>query len=403
MKTPEGIIVRPHYLEKVRPFMEKPLAKVFLGQRRVGKSYLLFQCLKDLKKHHAEANFIYLNKEDIEFDRIQTASDLTQWLDGQLSKSQRNYVFIDEIQEIREFEKAVRSLLLDDTLDLYVTGSNAELLSGELGTLLAGRTLEVTVFSLSYPEFLLFHQLSDSVESLTSYLKYGGLPYLRNLPLEDEIAFEYLRNIYITILYRDVIARHGIRSNVYLERLLHFMADNIGHLFSANRISQFLKSQKVNLSHNQIAHFTDHLCQAFIIQRARRYDIRGRRIMETGEKYYFENLGIRNILTGFRQADLGQLTENAVYNHLRYLGYQVSVGGLDGNEIDFVAEKGNERRYLQVALRMDSSETLQREFGNLQKINDNYRKQVVTWEEGSTHSYEGIEHISLRRFLMSNN
>lgn len=310
------------------------------------------------------------------------------------------YVFIDEIQDITDFELALRSLLLDDGLDLYCTGSNANLLSGDLAGNLSGRSIEITVYSLSYKEFLIFHELKDDDEALALYLKYGGLPYLRNLSLTDEIAFEYLKNIYSTIIFRDVVNRYSLRNTNFLEQLVLFIASNIGSLFSAKRISDFLKSQKTNIAPNQVQVYLQHLSNAFLIHPVKRYDLVGKRIFEIGEKYYFENLGIRNALWGYRIEDLGKILENVLYNHLLLSGFRVEVGVWGEYEIDFVAQKNGERIYIQAALTLMEDKTIEREFGNLQKIKDNYPKIVVTMDTFHGNSVAGIQTLSLRNFLL---
>ncbi len=395
-------IPRPLYIDRVEPFIGKDLIKVFTGQRRVGKSHLLFQLIKRIKEIDTEANIIYINKEDLRFRALKTAEDLNDYVLQHQSKSQKNYVFIDEIQEIENFEDGLRSLLLDKTMDIYCTGSNAELLSTDIAGRLSGRFIEINVYSLTYLEFLEFQKIEESSESLQKYLKYGGLPYLIHLPMEDAIVFEYLKNIYSTIVFRDVINRYGVRNTTFLEQLIYFLASNIGSIFSAKSISDFLKSQKINMASNQVQVYTHHLVNAFLIHQVKRYDMEGKRIFEIGEKYYFENLGIRNALWGFRPNDLGKLIENAVYNHLIAHAYSVKVGVLGNNEIDFIAEKAGEKTYIQVALSLFEEKTVEREFGNLKKIKDNYTKMVVTMDSFSGNSVEGILTMDLRSFLTNN-
>ncbi len=401
MRFPDNIIKRKTYLTRVKPFMGKPIAKVFTGQRRVGKSFMLYQIMKMILDKEAEANIIYINKEDMAFDAINTASELYDYIKANAAGDRMSYIFIDEIQEISNFEKAVRSLLLDDKNDIYITGSNANLLSGELSTLLAGRTIEINIYSLSYSEFLDFHKITDNQQSLERYFKYGGLPYLINLKLEDDIVFEYLKNIYSTIVFRDVVSRYHLRNINFLEKLLRFLADNIGSVFSAKRISDFLKSQQVNIAHNQVQTYTDYLVNAFLIHRVRRHDLKGKRIFETGEKFYYENTGLRNAVSGYRPGDRGKLLENVVYNQLLFKGYEVKTGQLDTQEVDFVATKDNETMYLQVALQIDNDKTFEREFGNLLKIKDNYPKKVITMEKQELNTYQGIELVAVRDFLMN--
>ncbi|MFM9825230.1 ATP-binding protein [Flavobacterium sp.] len=397
---PKTLLKREDYLNRVLPFVGKNLIKVFTGQRRVGKSYLLFQIMDYLLQQDSQATLVYINKEDIAFSAIQTAQDLNDYVLQHKSNNAKTYVFIDEIQDIENFETALRSLLLHEDLDLYCTGSNAKLLSGDIAGYLSGRAIEIVVYSLSYPEFLVFHSLKDSNATLELYFRYGGLPYLKNLVLEEAVVFEYLKNIYNTIVYRDIINRFSIRNVLFLEQLVLFLASNIGSLFSAKKISDFLKSQRINIASNQVQTYSDYLVNAFLIQRVSRYDLVGKRIFETGEKYYFENLGIRNALWGYRIEDRGKIMENIVYNHLLFRGYQVQVGNLGALEIDFVAQRGGEKLYVQVALSINESQTMEREFGNLKKINDNFPKMVITLDSFQGNTNEGIITTDLRSFLL---
>ena len=396
----EVVIPRQKYLKRIEPFIGKNLIKVFTGQRRVGKSYLLFQLMEEVKKRDSEAKILYINKEDLSFAHIRNADDLNGYVLQNKSADGKTYVFIDEIQDIENFEAALRSLLLDKNLDLYCTGSNANLLSSDIAGHLSGRYIKIPVYSLSYSEFLQFHQLEDSDEVLEKYLKFGGLPYLIHLSLEDPIVFEYLENVYSTILFRDVINRFSVRNTAFLEQLVLFLASNTGSLFSAKKISDFLKSQKINIAPNQVQTYIQHLTNAFLIHRVNRYDITGKRLFEIGEKYYFENLGIRNALWGYRPEDRGKILENVVYNHLLTENYKVQVGIIADNEIDFIAEKNGEKTYIQVALTLNEEKTIEREFGNLLKIKDNYPKLLITMDRFSGNTFEGVKVTDLRTFLL---
>lgn len=399
MNTPQNIIPRESYISKIEPFINTSLIKVLTGQRRVGKSYLLFQLINLISEKYDPANIIYINLEDLAFDFIKNAKDLNDYVIQNLSSANPNYIFIDEIQDVEDFEKALRSLVLNDNVDIYITGGNATMLSGELASTLSGRYLEFNVYSLSYLEFLNFHSLDDSDESLALFMKYGGLPYITNLPLNDDVIFEYLKNIYSTIIYRDVVSRYNLRNTQFLERLVTFLADNVGSLFSAKKISDFLKSQKVNISSQQIQNYIKYLSSAFIILPTRRYDIVGKRIFEVGDKYYFENIGIRNAIVGYKSNDIAKILENIVYNHLLFCGYSVKVGVLKASEIDFVCERKNEKMYVQVSYLLEKEETVKREFGNLLKIDDNHPKVVVSMDKLAGGGYDGIEHIYIRDFL----
>ena len=399
MNLPKEIFERPTYLNRVLPFVGKALIKVFTGQRRVGKSYILFQLIQKIKTEDPNSPIIYINKEDLEFSFLNTAEELHRYIKGKKKLGKLNYVFIDEIQDIENFQDALRSLLLDQELDIYCTGSNANLLSSDIAGLLSGRVIEIRVYSLSYLEFLNFNHLENQDSSLQKFLKYGGLPYLRHLELSDVVVFEYLKNIYTTILYRDVVNRNSIRNTVFLEQLVLFLASNTGSLFSANKISAFLKSQKIKIAPNQVQAYLSYLTNSFLIHQVPRYDLVGKRLFEIGDKYYFENLGIRNGIWGFRLEDLGKILENAVYNHLLISGYEVKVGVLRDKEVDFICQKNGETAYIQVALSIKEPSTIQREFGNLQLIQDNYPKLVITLEEFEGNTYEGIRHLSLIQFL----
>ena len=400
MNFPRILKKRKGYIDRIKPFMQKSVAKVLTGQRRVGKSFLLYQLIEEILGEEPDANIIYINLEDFAFSSLQTAEDLHSYIISHSKEKAKNYIFIDEIQDIPGFEKVIRSLLLNEDNDIYITGSNAKMLSGELATYLSGRYIEFKIYSLSYSEFLEFHGLTESETSYELYSRYGGLPYLLNLPLEDETVNEYLKSVYSTIVFRDVVSRYKLRNTLFLEKLIQFLSENIGNLFSAKNISDYLKSQHTTISVNQIQSYTEYLNNAFLIHRVERYDLIGKRVFEIGEKYYFENMGIRNIVIGYLITDKTKILENLVYNHLLYKGYDIKVGYYGDKEIDFIGEKNGEKLYIQVALQIDSDKTAEREFGNLLKIQDNYPKIVITEDTFNGNSYQGIRHCPIRQFLM---
>ncbi len=402
MKIPKNIKNRDSYIARIKPFMRNPIVKVLVGHRRVGKSYILYQLMELIRKMESQANIIYINKEDIEFSDINNYKDLNDYVLSKSIDGKMNYIFIDEIQEIIDFRIAVRSLALDDNNDIYITGSNSEIFSSDLANELGGRYVEFTIFSLSYLEFLDFHKLPNEDKSLELYIHYGGLPYLINLPLEEAVVMEYIKSIYSTIVLRDVIQRKNIRNTLFLEQLIKFLASNVGNLFSSKSISDFLKSQKVEISPNQVNEYAMALADAFVVHRIGRYDIAGKRYFERGEKYYFENSGIRNAVAGYKPQDRARRLENVVCNHLLYCGYDVKIGNIAKEEIDFVCTRGGEILYVQVTVELSKQDTVEREFGNLLKINDNYPKIVVSGERSFEASYEGIEHIYIKDFLSSN-
>ena len=395
----DKFIVRQKYLEAVKPYIGQQIIKILVGQRRVGKSYILLQTIEEIKTQDITTNILYINKEDLHFDKIKTANDLYEYVKENTNDKVKNYVFIDEIQEIAEFEKALRSLLLNPIYDLYCTGSNAHILSGELATFLSGRFIEIPVYSLSYNEFCEFQNLENNNETLQKYLKYGGLPYLKHLALEDEIVFNYLKGVYNTVIYRDLVQRYDIRNTAFLENLVRFLADNTGQLFSAKKISDYLKSQQINISVSQIINYLDYLANTFLIQKVKRMDIAGKKIFEIGEKFYFQDLGLRHTINGYKPNDIAKILENAVLEHLLYCGYDVKIGQIGDLEIDFVCERGGEKLYVQVTYILQDEKTIDREFGNLLKINDNYPKIVVSMDEFTGNSYQGIQHLHIRKFL----
>ena len=400
-KFPSILYHRDTYIGRIKPFMRTPIVKVMIGHRRVGKSFILFQLIDLIKSEEKDANIIYINKEDIEFDDIVNYKQLYEYISQRLVSDKRNYIFVDEIQDITDFRVAICSLLLDENNDIYITGSNSEMFSSDLANELGGRYVEFRIYSLSYLEFLNFHELPNDDESLEKYTHFGGLPYLIHLPLDEVIVMEYIRSIYSTIILRDVVKRKNIRNAAFLEQLIRFLANNTGSLFSSKSISDFLKSQKVNISPNLVSEHTDSLTEAFVVHRVNRYDIVGKKLFERGEKFFFENMGIRNAIAGYKIQDRAKRLENLVCNHLLYCGYDVKVGTLAPEEIDFVCTRGGEILYIQVAIELSNPETIKREFGNLLKIKDNYPKIVVSGERSFENSHEGVEHIYIRDFLSS--
>ena len=393
------LLMREKYLSRVRPYFNKQLIKVITGQRRVGKSYLLKQIAAELESLNPQGHFIFIDKEKFEFDGIKTYINLVEYVKKQ-SATGTNYVFIDEVQEIEGYEKALRSLLSDGNYDLYCTGSNSRVFSGELATLLSGRQIEIRVHSLSFSEFMQYHKLDKIRESLMRYLKHGGLPYLIHVPADDEMIFDYLKNIYATILYRDIVSRYQIRDISFLENLLRYLADNTGSIVSATKISAYLKSQKNGKTASVIINYIAYLEHAYFVTGAKRQDIQWKKIFESGEKYFFEDIGLRNAVGGYKPNDIAKVLENVVYNHLRFWGYTVCIGKNIDKEIDFIAQRNGEYVYVQVAYLLSTESVTEREFGNLLDIRDNYPKYVVTMDDfPAITTYKGIKHLHLLDFL----
>lgn len=400
MEETSDIVIRSYYLDRIRPYIGKGLIKILVGQRRVGKSYILRSVAEEVRRSQPEANFISINLEDFAFSHISNAEELHREISSRLVDGKKNYIFLDEIQEVAGFDRVVRSLILKSDIDIYITGSNSMMLSSEMASRLAGRSVEIHVHPLTYREFLEFHSCDDSDEALEKYLRFGGLPYLRNLPAQATWG-EYLSGITDAVVYRDVVSRHSLRNTDFLQRLLLYLSDNIGKIFTAKKIADYLKSQRVATSITGVQSYIGYVEEAFIINRARRWDMEGKRFFEIGEKIFFEDLGIRNAIIGYRPNDIAGLMENVVYNHLRSSGYDVKIGVLSqGREIDFIAEKDKEYRYVQVACSVLDGTTADREFGNLTKIPDNYEKTVVTLHESAPNTFKGIRQMALRDFLL---
>ena len=394
-------IIRQAYIDKIEKYLGKETIIVLVGQRRVGKSYMM-KTVRDQKASNPDNNIIYIDKEKREFDSIRNYQDLNQYIDEHFVASKHNYILIDEIQDITEFERSIRSFRTEPNTDIIITGSNAKMLSNELSTLIGGRYKEIYIQSLSYKEFLVFHQLPDNDDSLAKYIQYGGLPGLAKIGLEEDDAREYQMDIFHTVLLKNVIMRNRIRNVPFLENLVRFLADNTGKLISANSIAKYMKSQGESITSTVIINYISFLCEAYILHKVNRFDIHGKRIFETNDKLYFEDNGIRNALAGgTREGDIEKVIENIIYQHLIRLGYQVYVGQLQAGEIDFVCTKPDGQRiYVQASYIIADMATREREFGNLRAINDNYPKYVISMTPLLTRNDDnGITHLHLRKFL----
>ena len=394
-------ILRQRYLEKVERYLGKDTIIILTGQRRIGKSYIL-RLFRDKVSKDAGANVIFIDKEKHEFDDIKTYKDLNAYIDERRNKAKTNFILVDEIQDIEEFEKSVRSYYEEPDIEIVVTGSNSKMLSSDLSTLIGGRYKEIYIQALSYEEFMLFHQLPDSDDTLAKYIQFGGLPGLVKMGLDEQDAREYQQDVYHTVLLKDVIMRNNIRNVPFLENLVHFLADNVGKIISANSIAKYMKSQGESVTSTVIINYTKFLCDAYLIHKVNRYDIHGKKLFESNDKFYFEDHGLRNTLSGgSREGDIEKVIENIIYNHLIRLGYEVTVGQLQAGEIDFVCKKPKGQRvYVQASYIIADEATREREFGNLRAIKDNYPKYVISMTPlvGRQDS-DGITHLHLRRFL----
>lgn len=397
------ILVRQNYVNKIEKYLGKDTIIVLTGQRRVGKSYML-RMIRDIKAKDENNNIIYIDKEKKAFDHIRTYKDLNAYIDAHYLAGKMNYILLDEIQEIEEFERTVRNYRTEPDAEVIVTGSNAKMLSKELSTIIGGRYKEIYIQSLSYKEFIQFHSLQDGDDALAKYIQFGGLPGLIKIGLDEDDAVEYQKDVLNTVLLKDVIFRNNIRNIPFLEKLTTFIADNIGKIISASSISKYMKLQGTKVSPDTIIDYAQYLEDAYIIHKVSRYDIHGKRIFESNDKFYFEDHGLRNAQAeGTREGDIEKVIENIVYRHLINIGYNVTVGQLQAGEIDFVCTKkaGTKRIYIQVAYLIADDATREREFGNLRNIKDNYPKYVVSMTPLVTRNDDnGITHLHLRNFLM---
>lgn len=395
------ILTRQHYADIVDSWIGKGNIIVLVGSRRVGKSYIL----KDFIQRHSRdenSNIIYVDKEKKNFKSIKNKDDLDTWIEERFVPGKHNYILIDEVQEIESFEDSVCSWYTEDDTDVLITGSNSDLLSGELATRLSGRHVEIRVHPLTYMEFLQFHNLPDSDESLMTYLNYGGLPGLRTVGLDnEEQVWAYLASVFNTIMLKDIIERYDIRNIPFLNNLIAFYADTTGKLTSANSISKYMKSQNENVSSNLILLYRSFYSEAFLIDVVSRYDIHGKKLFESNEKIYWDDIGLRNLkASGGMDSYIEKVIENAVYKQLSFLGYDIKVGVLNAGEVDFVCTKSGQTIYVQASYIIAEDTTREREFGPLEKIRDNYPKYVISATPYLTQRNEnGIIHLSLRKFL----
>ena len=397
---------RSLYWQKIKPFIHAPMIKVLTGMRRVGKSTFMRLIISELKTMGAtDSQIMYINKEDMAYDAIKNYTDLHQHITNFFKNIKgKKYVLVDEIQEIENWEKAITSFASKEDFDIYITGSNAHLLSSELATFISGRYIEITIYPLTFKEYQEFrgNDFGLVTEEFQQFLRYGGLPVLFHLEKSDEVIFQYIRSVFDTVLLKDIVGRNNIRNIALLEKLSKFLFDNIGHLVSASSISKFLKSEKINVYPDTIQNYLSHFTSANIAHKVERFDIKGKKLLSSNEKYYLNDLGLRHALLGYKANDIGQLLENIVYLELRARGYEVSVGVFGTQEVDFIATKNEERIYIQVAYLLASEETIKREFQSLFKINDNYPKIVLSMDDKLWgNDMQGIKRYNIIDYLLN--
>ena len=391
---------RKTYLKNISGYLDNKLVKVLLGQRRVGKSYIFRMLIKMLIKERKvlPQNIIYINKDIQALDFIDSASKLDEVIKSyikELSPQGKIYVFLDEVQEISGWEKSVNSLSQDYTreFEIFITGSNANLLSSELSTYLSGRYLAINIYPFSYLEFLEFKNLNRNKESYIKYLNTGGMPELYNLSTK-ELKTNYISALKDSIILRDIIQRHNIRDVTLLNRLIDFVIDTHASLFSPNKIVNSLKSLGVKTNIETIGSYLNYMTEAFFIHESFRFDLKGKRILAGERKYYLNDLSFKYYLSSSFDSGISRLLENAVYLHYKQKGYNIFTGKLRNKEIDFVIEKENFRKYIQVVYLLTDENVIKREFGNLLDIKDNYEKLVVSLDDINIGTIEGVKHIN---------
>ncbi len=399
----EDIIRRPLYLDHILSVINRGMMLMLVGQRRVGKSFVLLDLKRWLEENEPNANVLYIDREQRIGEALISADELYQTVIETLPENGRNYLLIDELQNIENYDVALRNLYSENRCQIVATGSNAKIFSTELGTRLGARYIEIPIYSLTYTEFLIFHNLPDEENSLMLYLKVGGLPGLRHFNLNDiRQVRDYIQGVYTTIMMRDIVEREKIRNLPFMTQLAKFLADTSGKLVSPNSIAGTMISQGEKVSGPMTNSYITHLCNALVVRPVWRYDIHGKKIFEQNFKYYFSDLGIRNYLCGMQvRRDIERLMETAVWHHLLTQGFEITVGVLRKGEIDFVATRVEKVIYFQVAYILPSQETIDREFGNLQSIKDSYPKYVISMDpiSGEVEGYPGIHLMNLREFL----
>lgn len=401
------MLKRDEYIKKIVPFIDKDVIKVLTGIRRSGKSVMLKLLMEELKNIGInEKQFIYINFENLKYRNLKNYERLYDFILNKVDNKYKSYyIFLDEIQEMEEWEKCVNSLRVDEdfNFDIYITGSNAKLLSGELSTYLAGRYIEFVVYPFSFKEFFEImkekNKEIDLKKVFQDYVKFGGMPFLHNLDYNFEASMQYLQDLYASIILKDITQRNNIRDTDLLERIINYVIMNIGNTFSATSISKFFKSENRKVAIETILNYIKACEEAFLVYRVARNDLLGKKILNVNEKYYIADHGIREAIMENNQKNINQILENIVYFEMLRRGYNVKIGKVDNLEVDFVCKKNDETIYIQVSYLLASEDTKEREFSVLENIKDNYPKYVLSMDEFDM-SRNGIKHMNLIEFLV---
>ena len=401
------MLKRDEYIKQIVPFIDKDVIKVLTGIRRSGKSVMLKLLMEELKNRGINENqFIYINFENLKYRNLKNYERLYDFILNKVDDKYKSYyIFLDEIQEVEEWERCVNSLRVDEdfNFDIYITGSNAKLLSGELSTYLAGRYIEFVVYPFSFKEFFEImkekNKEIDLKEAFQDYVKFGGMPFLHNLDYNFEASMQYLQDLYASIILKDITKRNNIRDTDLLERVINYVIMNIGNTFSATSISKFFKNENRKVAIETILNYIKACEEAFLIYRVARNDLLGKKILNVNEKYYIADHGIREAIMENNQKNINQVLENIVYFEMLRRGYNIKIGKVDNLEVDFVCKKNDETIYIQVSYLLASEDTKEREFSVLENIKDNYPKYVLSMDEFDM-SRNGIKHVNLIEFLV---
>ena len=401
------MLKRDEYIKQIVPFIDKDVIKVLKGIRRSGKSVMLKLLMEELKNRGINENqFIYINFENLKYRNLKNYERLYDFILNKVDDKYKSYyIFLDEIQEVEEWERCVNSLRVDEdfNFDIYITGSNAKLLSGELSTYLAGRYIEFIVYPFSFKEFFeIIQEKNQEIkvkETFQKYVKFGGMPFLHNLDYNFEASMQYLQDLYASIILKDITQRNNIRDTDSLERIINYIVMNIGNTFSATSISKFFKSENRKVATETILNYIKACEEAFLVYRVARNDLLGKKILNVNEKYYIADHGIREAIMENNQKNINQVLENIVYFEMLRRGYNIKIGKVDNLEINFVCKKNDETMYIQVSYLLASEDTKEREFSVLENIKDNYPKYVLSMDEFDM-SRNGIKHVNLIEFLV---
>ncbi len=400
------MIYRPMYVDIIMKYADAPFVKILTGIRRCGKSTILKMIMGELKNRGIPKERILSYRFDsMEYENM-TAKEMFAEIKGRLSPDEKTYIFLDEVQEVEQWEKAVNSLASDYNVDIYVTGSNSRMMSSEISTYLTGRYIAFRIYTLSFSEYLDFKKeygtVTDIKSELFEYIRFGGFPATHLQKYTDEDVYTIVRDIYNSTIFSDIVKRNQVRKVDLLERIVRFAFDNVGKTFSAKSISDYLKSEHRTVDNETVYNYLEKLESAYILHRCSRYDIQGREILKTQEKFYLADTSLRHSVLGYKSTSVASMLENVIYLELCRRGYSVNIGKTANGEIDFIAQKQGDKIYVQVTKEIRSEETEKREYDRLLEIRDNYPKYLLTTDDFAGGNYEGIKTMHITDFLLSN-